>query len=105
MVKWQRLLDHGDEKLRELVEQDILHAARRVLGDYRNKLLLSLPPETKAHGAFELGRIVYEADKWPFGLRASELLQNLAIFGRSGAGKTNVVFALVQQLARRNVPF
>jgi hypothetical protein len=47
----------------------------------------------------------YEEPKWPVGLRADELVQHLAIFGRSGAGKTNVLFHLLMQLAERKVPF
>ncbi len=41
----------------------------------------------------------------PAGIKASEVMQNIAIFGRSGAGKTNVVFHLLQQLTDKRVPW
>ena len=52
-----------------------------------------------------LEHVRYEAPKWPAGLQEGELLQNLAIFGRSGAGKTNASFHLLLQLEKRGVPF
>ena len=71
-----------------------------MLGDFRQKILLSLPPATVAKGPFRLGTVLYESPKWPFGLREEELLQNVSIFGRSGAGKTNVCFQLLLELSR-----
>ncbi len=44
-------------------------------------------------------------DPTPFGLEAGELIQHLAIFGRSGAGKTNTVMVLLRALLERGVPF
>ena len=102
---WIQVRDVADPELRSLIEKQIISTAYRVLGDVRSKLLLSLPPKGVARGTFHLGTIVYEKEKWPCGISASELLQNLAIFGRSGAGKTNVAFHLLEQLAARKVPF
>ncbi len=92
---WMRVRDVADPDLRSLLEKQIVSTAHEVLGDFRRKPLLSLPPEKKARGAFHLGTILYEKDKWSCGIRKSELLQNLTIFGRSGAGKTNLVFHLL----------
>ncbi len=102
---WRRSLDLADPELRSLLEKEILLTAHRMLGDFRSRLLLSLPPKTKAKGALHLGTILYEQEKWPAGLKLPELLQNAAIFGRSGAGKTNVAFHLLEQLAAKRVPF
>ncbi|MCQ3921638.1 MAG: hypothetical protein DPW13_11880 [Planctomycetes bacterium] len=101
---WMRTRDL-DAGMRELVEQQIVSMAYRVFGDFRSRILLSLPPRAKSRGPLHVGTVLYERDKWSFALSPSELLQNLAVFGRSGAGKTNVVFHLIQQLARMNVPF
>jgi len=49
--------------------------------------------------------VVYDRLRFPFGLQSSEVLQGLGIYGRSGAGKTNTVFGLMQQLERRGIPF
>ena len=74
--------------------------ARQTLGDFRERILLSLPPKSKANRPIHLGTVIYEQPKWPFGISKAELLQNLAIFGRSGAGKTNATFHILEQLAK-----
>ena len=100
-----RVRESADPELKLLVERQIRNEARRRLGDYESKFLLSLPPPSKSKGIFNLGTVLYEKAKWPAGLSRGELLQNLAIFGRSGAGKTNLAFHLLRQLADRDVPF
>ena len=102
---WLRARDLADPKLRALIDRQIIHTAHEVLGDFRQKILLSLPPATVAKGPFRLGTVLYEKEKWPAGLSADELLQGTAIFGRSGAGKTNAVFHIMRQLVDRRVPF
>ena len=102
--QWVRTLDVAQPEVRELVERDIRITAHRVLGDYRYKLLLSLPPKRVARGALHLGTVLYEQEKWPIGISTKELTQNMAIFGRSGAGKTNVAFHVLEQLIERRIP-
>ncbi len=95
----------ADPDLRTLIENEVLHLAYQNLGNFERKILLSLPPEKKSKGAIELGRVLYEKEKWNFGITKFELMQNMAIFGRSGAGKTNISFHLLQQLIKNKVPF
>ena len=102
---WLRIRDTADPELRSLVEKQIASTAHRVQGDFHKKILLSLPPPGKARGTFNLGTVLYDKPKWSAGISASELLQNMAIFGQSGAGKTNVVFHLLLQLINKRVPF
>lgn len=102
---WRRSLDLVDADLRVLVEKQILATAHKRLGNFRNRLLLSLPPEDLIRGKLNLGTVLYEREKWPAGLSHGELLQNLAVFGRSGGGKTNVAFHLLKQLASHKVSF
>lgn len=102
---WLRIRDTADPELKTLIEKQIINSAYNMLGDFRSKTLLSLPPQAKAKGAIHFGTIQYEREKWPLGISANELLQNLAIFGRSGAGKTNVAFHILQQLAAKKIPF
>lgn len=101
---WRRSLTIVDEPTRRLLEQQIALVAHDRLRD-PTALLLSLPPSERARGAFHLGTIRYDEPKWPAGLRADELLQHVAIFGRSGAGKTNVLFHLLTQFAQQEIPF
>lgn len=102
---WRRTLDVSQSDVKELLERHIRHTAYQTLGDFRSKLLLSLPPEDKTKGVFNLGAVLYDQPRWEAGLSSKELLQNLVIFGRSGAGKTNVAFHLLLQLSQRKVPF
>ena len=102
---WLQARDTADPDLRALIDKQIVHSAHGVLGDFRSKPLLSLPPKAKARGAINLGTLLYEKEKWQFGVSQGELLQNMVILGRSGAGKTNVAFHLLQQLDSKGIPF
>ncbi len=103
--RWRKLREQIDPEDRALLDRQIVALAGRVLGEFHDKILLSLPPRKLIRGTFNLGTVLYEQEKWPAGLDEGELLQNLAVFGRSGAGKTNVTFHLLRQLADRKVPF
>jgi len=105
VAHWLRVRELGDVEMKELVEKHMISVAHEVLGDYRKKILLSLPRQSVARGKFSLGTVVYEKEKWPIGISEKELLQNLAIFGRSGAGKTNVAFHILRQLEAHKIPF
>jgi len=102
---WLRVRELADSDTRDLIDKEIRYHAYDRLGDFHNRLLLSLPPRATIRGSFNLGTIVYDKEQWPCGLRKHELLQNLAIFGRSGAGKTNVAFHILEQLIERKIPF
>lgn len=102
---WLDARETADPQLRQLLDQQILLTARQVLGDYRNRILLSLPPKAKSKRTFELGTIMYEQAKWPIGISRGELLNHVAIFGRSGAGKTNMTFHLLRQLTDKKIPW
>jgi DNA helicase HerA-like ATPase len=103
--RWRRALPLVNEQTKRLIEQHVIMTARRLLGDHERRLLLPPPPASKAKGPIRLGTVLYDGERGPFGISESELLQHLAIFGRSGAGKTNVVFGLLMQLAERRIPF
>jgi hypothetical protein len=67
---------------------------------------LSVPSREIAHGEYPLGTVHYSGkDYYPFGLREEEWIQHIAIFGRSGAGKTNTVFVLLNDLLMKKKPF
>ncbi len=103
--RWSRALLLAQPEVRALLERQILATSWRVFGDLRNRILLSLPSQRLSPGPLHLGKILYEKEKWDIGLALPELMQNLAIFGRSGAGKTNVSFHLLRQLVERKVCF
>lgn len=67
---------------------------------------LSVPPATEASGPYVLGQVLAGGRPLhPFGLREDEFIQHMAIFGRSGAGKTNTVALLIKELVRHHKPF
>jgi len=65
-----------------------------------------LPPKAEAAaGEYGLGTVAYNnRPLYPFGLRENELIQHVGIFGRSGAGKTNIGFLVLQQLIQAGKP-
>ncbi len=103
--QWLKTRELGDPEIKDLIEKQIISVAYKKLGDFHKKVLLSLPPEEKAKGPLHLGTVVYEKEKWPFGIFQRELTQHLAIFGRSGAGKTNVALHLLEELVEKRIPF
>ena len=53
----------ADPETQLLIDHQIIHLGRKHLGDYKNKPLLSLPPEPKSNGVFKLGNVIYEKEK------------------------------------------
>lgn len=102
---WLRVRDIADADVRALIEKEIAGVAHHLLGDFRKKVLLSLPSRKKAMGSIHLGTIIYEAEKWSFGISREELLRNMGIFGMSGSGKTNAAFHILKQLVEKKIPF
>lgn len=102
---WLHLRQTADSEIRGLVDKEIALTAHKLLRDYRNKLLLSLPSKSKANRPIHLGKIIYETEKWDFGISHAELLRHIGIFGMSGSGKTNLAFHIVKQLAHKKIPF
>ena len=102
---WRRAKQLADPETKAWLDRVIAEAAYHELGEFTDKLLLSLPPKEKAKGTFHLGTILYDKPRWELGIAASELLQNLAIFGRSGSGKTNTVFHIIKQISEKKIPW
>jgi len=70
------------------------------------KIYLVPPSEEKVRGEYQLGTVHY-GDKpyYPFGLREDDWIQHVGIFGRTGSGKTNVGFLIVNCLREKEKPF
>jgi Helicase HerA, central domain len=70
-------------------------------------ILLDPPSKKVSWGSYKLGQICYGTDRssWPFGLREDDWIQHIGIFGRSGAGKTNLVFLVIWNLLKQKKPF
>ncbi len=65
-----------------------------------------VPPEpAQAYGEYELGTVLYGGkERGIFGLREHEWIQHVGIFGRTGAGKTNLGFKIVEELVKHRKP-
>ncbi len=103
VAHWRRTRDIADSELRDLLDKHLIQLAYRTLGDFRKQPLLSLPPKNRARGPIHLGTVLYDKEKWDFGISKSELLQHLGVFGRSGSGKTNLVFHILDQLTEKGI--
>ncbi len=106
-VLWQEYILAGQET-RQLIEKTLrIMLARRYDEAFDSQqVLLEPPPEALAKGEYPLGIIHYGEDKfYPFGLRESEFIQHIGIFGRSGSGKTNVAYLILLNLIRAEKPF
>jgi len=82
-------------------------AAKHLNTNYEdNKILLTPPLKDIANGLYKVGKVVYnEKGIYPFGLREDEWIQHVGIFGRSGAGKTNLALNIIDSLLAQKKPF
>jgi hypothetical protein len=97
-----------DEKGKKEIEELLPILAQKALNkDYNNGYNLLVPPSKElASGEYIIGDVEY-ADKkfYPFGLREDEWIQHLSIFGRTGSGKTNLVYQLLRNFIQKGKPF
>lgn len=65
-----------------------------------------LPPEEQlARGPYTIGTVLYGGKPlYEFGLREGEWIQHVGIFGRTGAGKTNLGILMLEQLVKAGKP-
>ena len=97
-----------DEKGREQVEHYLQQLTAKYLpAKLSDSGTALIPPlEEQAAGEYPIGKVQYAGkDFFRFGLKEDEWIQHMAILGRSGAGKTNVGFLIIDQLKKHNKPF
>jgi len=69
-------------------------------------VLLAPPTQSVCIGEVPVGRVVYsDRELHDFSLREGELSQHVAVFGRTGSGKTNTVRNLLKAFLKRKLPF
>lgn len=95
--------DDGKEQIEQYLE---LLAAQHLRGSLeRDEPALIPPSAAAATGPYGLGTVRYNGrDLHPFGLREDEWCQHVGIFGRSGAGKTNLGFLVIRELLAKQKP-
>ncbi len=102
---WRAMRERTEPEHKSLLDEALLILAGKRLGDWRNKILLSLPPENLLKGSIQLGNVIYDNERWPAALTLEEFLKGVGIYGMTGAGKTNVVFHFLLQLITKKIPW
>ena len=103
---WQAYVTENENGKKQIEDYLELLAAKHFFGNLDSESPGLVPPEqNKASGEYSIGSVAYNGkDLYPFGLREDEWLQHVAVFGRSGAGKTNAGLIIVQQLLAKGKP-
>ncbi len=96
-----------DAEGKKQIETYVDALAARHLGRTLDDVSVNLVPPSKERvsGTYNLGTVQYNGkDIGDFGLRENEWIQHVAVFGRSGAGKTNLGFEIFRQLKQHGKP-
>lgn len=97
---WMVYLSESDPGGRAEIEQTLeLLAAKHLNQDYQPDRSPFPPPSRQfaQAGDIQLGQVAYgERELYPFLLRSNRLKEHILVCGRSGSGKTNLTFVLMQ---------
>lgn len=102
--RWRRSLALTTGHTHSLIERQILATYFRHLNGNSQRFLLPPPPPSRPE-EFALGTVLYDSEAGSFSVSRDDLLHHVAIFGRSGAGKTNVAYLIMSQLIEKHIPF
>ncbi|NQV80118.1 MAG: DUF87 domain-containing protein, partial [Alphaproteobacteria bacterium] len=103
---WQGFVAENEEGKAQILDYLELLSAQHFQGNLETEGPGLLPPgPVVAAGEYPLGKVVYnDRPLYPWGLRENEWPQHVGVFGRSGAGKTNLGFMIVQELMKKGKP-
>lgn len=94
----------GRQEIERIIHQLYMESLRKRVDD--EGIFLDPPPADKVQGEYPVGCVLYHhALRDVFGLREDEWLQHVAVLGRSGSGKTNLVYLLIANLLQKRKPF
>jgi hypothetical protein len=104
---WAAYLAETDPGGRVDIEQTLELLAGKHLGQNYEPDRAPFPPPTRAFatcGDIPIGMVAYaNRALYPFALRSARLTEHVLIAGRSGSGKTNLTFVLLDSLMERGV--
>jgi len=103
---YQAYLAEDAEGKKQIEQYLALLSAKYILqGLDETESSLIPPPEQQAKGPYNIGQVFYAGKNfYDFGLREDEWIQHVGVFGRSGAGKTNIGFLILKQLQEKRKP-
>jgi Holliday junction resolvase-like predicted endonuclease len=104
---WSAYLADSDADGKADIEQTLELLAVKHLGADYNVDRAPFPPPTRAFassGDIKVGTIWYaDSPMYPFYLKSPRLKEHVIIAGRSGSGKTNLTFVLMQGIMARGI--
>lgn len=102
---WQRYL-LSTPKAKRFLERTIYQLQAKHLGSALDQQISLAPPQKEqAKAKSPLGTVLYQnRELYEFGLTDEDFLRHIAIYGSTGAGKTNVSFFLLGSLFYHEVP-
>ncbi len=98
----------ADEKGKRDIENMMPMLVEKALkiGFSTDEIILIPPLKEQAEGEYYIGEVEYgKKEIYPFGLRENEWIQHMSIFGRSGAGKTNLAYQILWNFMIAKKPF
>ncbi len=104
---WRAYLSESDPGGKADVEQTLELLAAKYLGtdfEFDRSPFTPPPKEFAAAGDIELGAVSYANKKlYPFFFKSNRLKEHILVAGRSGSGKTNLTFVLMQGIMSRGI--
>ena len=104
---WSVYLAESDATGKADIEQTLELLAAKHLGADYNPDHCPFPPPSKmfaGSGNIRLGNISYgRREMYPFSLKSIRLKEHILIAGRSGSGKTNLTFILIEGIMSRGI--
>jgi len=104
---WSAYLAESDPGGKADIEQTLEMLAAKHLGQNFQPNRAPFPPPAKKFsldGDIKLGQVVYGGKNfYPFFLKSPRLKEHILIAGRSGSGKTNLTFVLVDGIMSRGI--
>ena len=104
---WKAYLAESDQSGKADIEQTLELLAAKHLGTSYELDRSPFPPPPKKFaisGDIELGAIAYAEQKlYPFCFKSRRLKEHILVAGRSGSGKTNLTFMLMQGIISRGI--
>jgi energy-coupling factor transporter ATP-binding protein EcfA2 len=101
---WYRHLMAKDWEKKEKSGQKILIMAETILSLLQEPILLP-PTEIKA-GDIKIGKVTYNGKTvQEFSIQKQDLIKHVAVFGKTGCGKTNTAYQIIKGILKQDIPF